>query len=300
MKKILLAISLGLWLFLNTTYAENEYLETLDNVATNRAWSEIDSSSIKNLLISIWDSIFIPIVIVIWLLLAFVGFYKLMFSDKEDERKKWVNFFLWGTAWVIMMVSAKFIANTLFGESGTSWIFGISGWQNYDPAKIAANIYDKIISKFFYLAMYLVIGILFIILVINLVKFLSNPDKEEIQKNAKTIVIWNTIWILLILLSKNIIETFYSKIGSWAYTLGQQNAILESKQLPWFYTILNYFLGFVAFAITVFIIYQAFQLLLKPEDDATYKNLRKYFVYSLIWVAIIGWVSIIANFFIIK
>ena len=66
------------------------------------------------------------------------------------------------------------------------------------------------------------------------------------------------------------------------YVKLQQNAILESKQLPWFYTILNYLLGFVAFAITVFIIYQAFQLLLKPEDDATYKNLRKYFVYSLI------------------
>jgi heme/copper-type cytochrome/quinol oxidase subunit 2 len=227
MKKILLAISLGLWLFLNTTYAENEYLETLDNVATNRAWDEIKSSSVKDLLLSVWDNILIPIIIVLWLLLAFVGFYKLMFSDKEDERKKWVNFFLWGTAWVIMMVSAKFIANALFGEYGTSWIFGISAWQDYDPATIAANIYDKIISKFFYLAMYLVIGILFIILLINLVKFLSNPDKEEIQKNTKTIIIWNTIWILLILFSKNIIQTFYSKIESWAYTLGQQNAILE-------------------------------------------------------------------------
>ena len=299
MKKLLLALTL--WVTtLTGVYAENEYLQTLDTVATNRAWDEIKSNSIKDLMFSIWNHIFIPIIVVLGLLLAFVGFYKLMFSDKEDERKKGLNFVIWWTVWIIMMVSASFIANSLFGEYGTSWIFGIAAWQDYDPATVAAQIYDKIVSKFFYLAMYLVIGILFIILVVNLIKFMSNPDKEDVQKNAKTIMIWNTIWIILILFSKNIIETFYSKIQSWTYSLGQQNAILESKSLPWLYTILNYFLWFVAFAITVFIIYQAFQLLLKPEDDATYKNLKKYFVYSLVWVLIIGWVYLIANFFIIK
>jgi len=299
MKKLLLALTL--WVTtLTGVYAENEYLQTLDTVATNRAWDEIKSNSIKDLMFSIWTHILIPIIVVIGLLLAFVWFYNLMFSDKEDERKKGLNFMIWGTVWIITMVSASFIANALFGEYGTSWIFGLAAWQDYDPATVAAQIYDKIVSKFFYLAMYLVIGILFIILVVNLIKFMSNPDKEDVQKNAKTIMIWNTIWIILILFSKNIIETFYSKIQSWAYSLGQQNAILESKSLPWLYTILNYFLWFVAFAITVFIIYQAFQLLLKPEDDATYKNLKKYFVYSLVWVLIIGWVYLIANFFIVK
>ena len=93
---------------------------------------------------------------------------------------------------------------------------------------------------------------------------------------------------------------FYSKIQAWTYNLWQQNAILTSKQIPWLYTILNYFLGFLAFAITVFIIYQAFLLLTKPDDESTYKNLKKYFAYSIIWVLIIWWVYIIANFFIIK
>ena len=298
MKKLLLALTI--WITTLIGVYANDYTHVLENIATNRAWDKIQANNTKDFLTSIWNNILKPLVIVLWLLFAFIGFYKIMFSDKEDERKKWLNYIIRWTIWIIIMVSANFIANVLFGEYGTSWIFGLSAWQDYDPATVAANIYDQIVSKFFYLAMYLVIGILFIILVINLIKFMSNPDKEDVQKNAKTIMVWNTIWIILILFSKNIIETFYSKIQPWAYSLGQQNAILESKSLPWLYTILNYFLWFVAFTITIFIIYQAFQLLLKPEDDATYKNLKKYFVYSLIGVLIIGWVYLIANFFIIK
>lgn len=271
----------------------NEYTDTLAEVADNRASSISNWSDIQNLLIGIWTEIIIPILIIIWLLLAFVGFYRLMFSEKEEERKKWVNFFIWGTAGVILMISAKFIINILAWD-----IF--PAWWNYDPVTIANNLYTEIIRKFFTLAMYLVIGILFIILLINLIKFISNPDKEEIKKNAKTIIIWNSIWILLIISSKNIISSFYSKIEGSVSSLWSQAPILEQKTFPWLYTILNYFLGFIAFAITIFIIYQAFQLLLKPDDEGTYKNLRKYFVYSLLGIIIIWWVYLIANFFIIK
>ncbi len=301
MKKLLISLGIALSTFniVNFSYS-NDYEEVLDNVATNRAWEQIKTNSMKDFLISTGKNILIPIIIVLGLLMAFVAFKNLMFSDKEDERKKWLNFITRWTIWIIMMVSAIFIANTLFGDYGTSGIFWLAAWQDYDPATIAASLYDKIISKFFYLVMYLVIGILFIILVINLIKFISSPDKDEVQKHAKTIIVWNTIWIIIILFSKNIIETFYSKIQQWTYTLWQQNPILESKSLPWLYTILNYFLWFIAFTITVFIIYQAFQLLLKPEDENTYKWLKKYFVYSLVWIIIIWWVYLIANFFIIK
>ena len=273
----------------------NEYTDTLVEVATNRASKITHWNDIKDLLIGIWTKILIPILVVIWLLIAFVGFYKLMFSEKEDERKKWVNFVTWGTVWVVLMISAEFITNTLISR-----VFQTSTGWDYDPVIIANNLYSNIISKFFNLAMYLVIWILFIILLMNLIKFISNPDKDEIKKNTKTIIIWNTIWILLIISSKNIINSFYSKVKNSAISLWEQPPILWEKAFPWLYTILNYFLWFLAFAITMFIIYQAFQLLLKPEDESTYKNLKRYFVYSLIWIIIIWWVYLIANFFIIK
>jgi len=300
MKKLLIATVLWLSCITSFSFAENTYLNTLDAVATNRAWDKISWSDFKSLAFSIWNNILIPILIVMGLLLAFVGFYKLMVSDKEDERKKWLNFVIWWVIWIVLMVSAKFITNALFWEYWSSWILWLAWWQDYDPVTIANNLYDKVISKFLYMAMYLIVLILFLIIVISAIKYISNPDKEDVQKNAKTIMIWNTIWILVILFSKNIISLIYQKMQPWSYTLWQQSPILETKSIPWFYTILNYFLWFIAFAITVFIIYQAFLLLTKPEDDATYKSLKKYFVYSIIGVLIIWWVYIIANFLIVK
>ncbi len=296
-KKIVLSLMLWITLIVNQfAYADN-YDGLLDEVSKDRTW-EIKKNNIKDFMISIWKDVLAPIVIIIWLLIAFIWFYSLMFSEKEDERKKWQNFFIWWTIWVVLIVSARFLVDTLFWDSWTSWILWIWSWD-YNPIDIAEKLYRDIISKFFYMAMYLVIWILFIILVINLIKLISSPDKEDIKKNSKTIIVWNTIWIIIVLSAKNIIKTFYSKMA-WSTSLWDQNPILESKSLPWLYTILNYFLWFVAFAITIFIIYQAFQLLLKPNDEATYKNLKKYFVYSLVWILIIWWVYLIANFFIIK
>lgn len=312
MKKILLILSIFLWWFTffwtNLTFAVNNYNDTLNNIWWDnwKAWEisatlggdNIGWNSIEWLIINIARRIIMPIVIVIWLLMAFLWFYKLIFSDKEDERKKWLNFAIWWTIWVVLMSSTYFIIDTLVGMNWTSWII----WQNnnFDPASVANNLYTLIFRKFFILAMYFVIWILFIMLLINIIKLIWSWDKEDMAKHSKTIIIWNTLWIIVIIFAQNIINMFYSRIYDWANSLWQQQAILESKNIWWLYTVLNYFLWFLWFIITVFIIYQAYLLLTKPDDDATYKNLKKYFVYIILWVLLIGWVYIIANFFIIQ
>jgi len=278
----------------------NDYENFLNEVAHNRAGDSIVGNWINWFLMSVWQKIILPIIIVIWLLIAFIGFYKLSMSDKEDERKKWLNFVIWWTLGVVLMSSAGFVVNTLFWDTWTSWILWLLPGQDYDPASIAYALYSQILSKFFFLVMYLVVWVLFVILMISVIKYISSWDKEDVVKHTKTIIIWNGIWIILIIFSKNIIEMFYKKIEQWAVSLWQQAPILESKNIWWLYTILNYFLWFLAFVITIFIIYQAFLLLFKPDDDSTYKNLKKYFVYAILWVFIIWWVYIIANFFIIK
>lgn len=303
MKKILLLVPmlfLSFFSSFNISYASNDYENVLNNVSSNQAWDKItdNGKGVEWLLKSIANNIMMPIVIAIWILFAFIGFYKLIFSDKEDERKKWLNFVVYWVIWIVLMASTWFIINNLVWSAWTSWIM----WSNtnFDPATIANNLYANIIKKFFTLAMYFVIGILFIILIINVIKFISSWDKEDVVKHSKTIIVWNSLWIIIIIFAQNIINMFYSKVSNWAISLWQQQGVLENKNLWWLYTVLNYFLGFVAFIITVFIIYQAMQLLLKPDDDATYKNLKKYFVYSIIWVLLIWWVYLIANFFIIK
>ena len=306
MKKIFLLASLFIWgLFsynTNVLAVDWDVKSTLWEIADNRAW-EIGvwnerGQWIRDFIVNIWKKIILPIVVVIGLLIAFLWFYKLVFSDKEDERKKWTNFFVWWTIWVIIMVAARFITYSLVWNT---WTMGII-WSNtnFDPATIAERFYNDVLHKFFILAMYLVVLVLFVILVINLIKFMSSPDKEDVSKNSKTIIVWNILWIIIIIFAKNIIEMFYRKVNSWATTLWQQAPILESKNIWWLYTVLNYFLGFVAFAVTVFIIYQAFLLLTKPDDEQTYKSLKKYFVYAILWIFLIWWVYIIANFFIIK
>ena len=302
LKKIIILITLlfsSLLSFLNLSYAEDDVKWVLSEIADSKAWDIepgwVGAWKTKDFIVNIWKKILAPIVFLVGLLIAFIGFYKLFFSDKEDERKKWLNFVLYGVIWVIISVSGYFLATTLVGEEWTSWILAKDNLEWWNVAK---DIYDKIIIKFFSLFIYLVILVLFVILVINVIKLMASPDKEDTAKHAKTIIIWNAIGLIIMLAAKNIVETFY-KQTSW-YKMATWWAILENTNLTWLYTILNYALAFIAFAITVLIIYQAYLLLFKPDDEATYKSLKKYFVYAILGVLIIWWVYLIARFFIIR
>ena len=116
MKKILTMIMLILsvvnfW-FSFVSYAGNVKW-VLSDVAQNRVGDKIDDSNVKGFMENIAWKIIMPIVIVIWLMLAFVGFYKLAFSDKEDERKVGMYYALWWTIWVVVMTSAWFLVSSL-------------------------------------------------------------------------------------------------------------------------------------------------------------------------------------------
>ena len=302
LKKILLTFILFLsyfWFF-NLSYSAKEVLFLENNFSSsNRAWElEIEKKwdqGIRDFIWWIWTKILAPIVFLIWLLIAFIGFYKLFFSDKEDERKKALNYVVYWVIWVILSIAWPFLANSLVWDA---WTTGILWSKSLQWWNIAYKLYNQVIIKFFSLFIYLVILIVFVILVMNAIKLIATPDKEDTAKHAKTIVIWNSIWLIVMLLAKNIVELFYKKTSySWMDTWG---AILEKNNFYWIYWLLNYLLAFLGFAITVLVIYQAFLLLTRPDDEATYKNLKKYFVYAILWLLIIGWVYLIANFFIIR
>lgn len=58
--------------------------------------------------------------------------------------------------------------------------------------------------------MFLVIGVLFLILLLHMYRFIMSPD-DKIKEHARTIIVWNAIGILVIIFSKSLAETIYGK-----------------------------------------------------------------------------------------
>jgi hypothetical protein len=111
---------------------------------------------------------------------------------------------------------------------------------------------------------------------------------------------------LIILGATNIVQLIYWKKEDLAKPLpsdlGQVWAgIFANKDtLNLIYSFINYFLSFVAFVVVVIIIWQGYNLLFNPEDDNTYKSLKKNIVYIFLGMVFIVAGYLIVNFLIIK
>ena len=250
----------------------------------------------KNFIIeTVWLKLMVPLIVSIWILLAFVSFYKLKFSDKAEDQTKAINYLTWWTIGIVIMVSSVFIMFKLVSQS---WIITENSgiWE-------AFNLYQNIIFPFVKLFMFIVVWILFIILLINVWKFILSTS-DEIKKHAQTIIIWDIIWILIILWATNIVQLIYWKADQlvsntnlwdiWAW-------IFKNKEtVDIIYTFLNYFLSFVAFVVVVLIIYQWYLIVTHPEDEDIQKKFKRSFVYIAIWFIILVWWYLFLNFLIIK
>lgn len=60
------------------------------------------------------------------------------------------------------------------------------------------------------MAILIILGVLFIILLIHAFRFITDP-KDDIQQQSKTIVIWNTVGMLCIIGAKTIVEAIYGR-----------------------------------------------------------------------------------------
>ncbi len=258
---------------------------------------------VSALLVDLWKKVIMPIVLVIWLLLGIIAIYKLMFSEDEAERKKAIWYFTYGVVGILVMFSALFIVKSLVWTEGLTGIIweDVIKWATW--WEVATNMYATILKPFVSIFMYLMIWILFLMLLLSAIKILSVPDKEETTTSAKTIIIWNIFGILVILSASSIVKLVYWwTINSTANDLGSVSTnagALNTKDISWLHNIINYFVGFLALLITVFIIYQAYKLLIKPDDEETLNALKRNFVYVLLGLLIIGWVYLIVNFIIV-
>ncbi len=262
------------------------------------SWDSIWRDEARDFLIYIWTNILTPLIIVIWVIIAIVWIYKIMFTTGDEDQKKWVNYIIRGVVGILVMTSASFITQTLLWQRWWELIDDIS-WRD-----LASTLYNDIIFPFFRIFAYLIVWILFVILLIQAFKMLTT-NQDETAKNAKTIFIRNIIWILVILFSSQIVQLIYWRWEEWIDSAWEVGAIWwaifeDPSTLEFVITIINWFMWFIAFIVLAIIIYQTYLLLVKPDDEETSKKLRKNFVYIFIWVLVIWAWFLITNFLIIN
>ena len=267
-------------------------------------------AGIRALLVNIGEKIMIPIIIVVALVLGFIALYKVMFTEDEAERKKAFGFFLWGVVGILIMYSALTISSWLVWKDGLSGII----WEDVISATtwwtMASQLYNVVLKPFVSIFMYLIIWILLIFLLLSVIKLLTTPDKEETVTSAKTIIIWNIFGILVILSASSLVRLIYGWAANtgatdlWAVSnaggiFNTKDSYSRTEGIAWIFDIINYFIWFIALLITVFIIYQAYRLLMKPDDEETLNALKRNFVYVLLGLLLMWGVYLIVNFIIV-
>lgn len=251
----------------------------------------------------------IDIFIVLWIAVAFVWAYEIMTSDKEDSMKKWIKLVAFWVIWIIIMVSARFIANWLVWETdgiiAKQWLE-----RQKDPSWIefADELYKNIMFPFIKVALYFVVGALFFVMVGKVVSFLMATD-DSAKKKAWGIIIWCVVWILIVMWSKQIVEAVMwrqtevlnanaKRINWWDEWMWEK--ILEFGSIPIIAQVINWIMWLTMFAIVVLIIVQWYKVFTKPDDPKTREGMKKAIIYILIWVLVIWAAYVISNFLVVN
>ena len=71
------------------------------------------AAGVKNFIFDRLIGIVLPLVVAIGILLALLGFYKIMFSSDDKAVGEGTNFIIYGVIGIILIVSAKYIGTSL-------------------------------------------------------------------------------------------------------------------------------------------------------------------------------------------
>ncbi len=302
--------------------AQNPYDAVLSNTVKNDSslgsainwWDVVNGEKWANLFNEQVNRIIgyaVNIFIVIWIAIAFIGGYKIMTSDKEDSMKDGIKLVGFGILWIIIMVSAKFLATSLVWSEGIITNEFSNPGNNYTPNWIlfADNLYNKIMYPFIKIVLYLVIWVLFFVMAGKVIWFIMSTD-DAAKKKAWWIIIWSVVWILIIMWSKQIVEAVMWNQAdvleknatwiSWWENEWMWWQLLEFQSVPLIAQIINWVMWLTMFAILVLIIIQWYQIFTKPDDPKVRENLKKTILYIVIWVLVIGAAYVISNVLVVN
>ena len=310
---ILSAFSINI-LSLNCTFAEDA--SPFDGVIdATIEWTSIESAMDKDVETGRWSDLFtkqvksliwyaIDIFIVIWIAIAFLGGYKIITSNSEDKMKEWIRLVIFGILWIIIMMSASFLAEGLVWDGGIIST-EIGGASDSDPRwiKLAKNLYEKLMFPFIKVALYLVVWALFFIMAAKVITFVISTE-EAAKKKAWGIILWCVIWIFIVLWSKQIVEAVMwnqedvlNEAATWIewWTGGIWNRLEEFNSIQLISQIINWVMWLTMFVIVVLIIIQGYRMFTKPDDPKNRERLKKTLLYVFIWVLVIWASYVISN-----
>ena len=308
-KKFLLASMLTIFGLTNLsmfslTYAQDVYNEVLNQttsstalstainwweVVTGETWADLFNDQVMAIVGYIID-----IFIVVWIAVAFIGGYKIMTSDKEEAMKEWIRLIIFWIIWIIIMASARFLAEWLAGNSGIisdEFVsLGIDNQPNW--IKFISSLYNKLLYPFIKVALYFVIWILFFMMVGKVIWFVTATD-DSAKKKAGWVIIWSVIGILIVIWAKQLVESVMGKqeqvINENATWINQQGpgSILNFGSIPLVTQVINWIMWLTMFIILVLVIIQWYKMFTKPDDPKNRESLKKTLIYIIIWVLVI-------------
>ena len=294
---------------MSAAWSTSAYDQVLDSTLDSRSLSSVENPDVVKDKTWVWlfteqvktlTTYIIDIFIVIWIAVAFLGGYTVMTSDSEDKMKEGMRLIIFGVLWVIIMMSANFLAEWLVWEDGIiTGQFDSAAGDNPSWVQMAQKLYEKIMFPFIKMALYLAAWALFFVMAAKVITFAISTD-ETAKKKAWWIIIWCVVWIFIIMWSKQLVEAVF----------GKQDAVLNDKArwinevwnpLPEFHSIqlisqvINWVMWLTMFVVVVLIIIQGYRMFTKPDDPKNRERLKKTLLYVLIWILVIWASYVISN-----
>lgn len=246
--------------------------------------------------------VFFSVMVVVWVLVAMIGFYTILTSNDEAKIKTWINTLIYGVIWILLMYSAKYLTGVIFEKMFFWW-----EWHALSTVELIKNLYGDMVYPFLKIAIYLCLGILVIIMITRVFTYITSQD-EWTKKKSLWVIAWTTVGMLLITWAKQIVEAVYWKQGEQQGEVLYEGSrlseigsvIFDPADIPIIYNVINRALWLIAFVLLAMIIIQTYKLLTKPDDAATFTSLKKTIIYALAWILLIGAAYVLANLFIIS
>lgn len=275
---------------------ENHYTKALDITRIqNSQWTDSWWTDPVISMISTLVDIFINLLIFVWIAVAMFWAYKIMSSNDEKAVKEWIMMVACGIIWIIVMVSAKFMSKTIIDiltNDVEKWIKWVS---------FAKNLYDQLAYPFIKLCLYFVVWVLFFIMAAKIIWFITSTD-DVAKKKAAWIIIRTAVWILVMLWSKQMVETVMWKEQQVIVEAAKETSqiwiwILEIEydNIPIIYNIMNWIMWLSTFIVLVLILVQSYRMIAKPDDPKNRETLKKTILYVVIWVLVIWATYVISN-----
>lgn len=261
--------------------------------------AEVWVGGVRNLFFKLIDRIAVPLSVFVAIFISILGLYKIMISEDEKSLQsvKWL--ITRGVIGIVLILSAKFIWFTFYNEILETWEIS----SDFKAVQVAGKLFDLILRPLLKLGFYIMMWVLFIILLLRVFTFVT-ASLEEVKKKAGQTIVATVVWLLVIMTAKQLVEWIYGKqdevlAGDWSVS-DVGTAIFSDINIPIIYTIIKRLMGLTWFIILLLIILYAYQILINPTNEWNIKRVRKYLLYSLLGLLVVGACYLIVNLLIIN